>query len=163
MAAHLRGIDAGRIEASDEGWEPAAVGVADRPGFLHPPEARGESPAEHRNLLAPGPSRCMPRLAAGCWPAPHARSGDPAHLATYPGSGDRFDRAMGDFAEAYANQNEHDYRALATRGIAPRIGWHRNRRPGAARRYPQHARRFCPLRFARQMPQLTLVTRRPWR
>ena len=43
----------------------------------------------------------------------HARSGDRLALAAYLGSGDVFDRALADFAEAYADQNERDYAALA--------------------------------------------------
>jgi uncharacterized protein (DUF2252 family) len=42
----------------------------------------------------------------------HARSGDPAAIAGYLGSGDVFDRAIAEFAEAYADQNERDYGAL---------------------------------------------------
>ena len=42
----------------------------------------------------------------------HARSGDPVAIASYLGSGDRFDRAMTDFAERYADQNERDYEAF---------------------------------------------------
>jgi uncharacterized protein (DUF2252 family) len=42
----------------------------------------------------------------------HARSGDPVAIASYLGSGDRFDRAMTDFAERYADQNERDYVAF---------------------------------------------------
>lgn len=42
----------------------------------------------------------------------HARSGDPVAIASYLGSGDRFDRAVSTFAEAYADQNERDYAAL---------------------------------------------------
>jgi uncharacterized protein (DUF2252 family) len=42
----------------------------------------------------------------------HARSGDAAGIAGYLGSGDTFDRALASFAEAYADQNESDYRAL---------------------------------------------------
>ena len=42
----------------------------------------------------------------------HARSGDRVAIAAYLGSGDAFDRAMASFAEAYADQNERDYRAL---------------------------------------------------
>ncbi|SDK27172.1 Uncharacterized conserved protein, DUF2252 family [Nocardioides sp. YR527] len=42
----------------------------------------------------------------------HARSGDPVAIASYLGSGDRFDRAVSAFAEAYADQNERDYAAL---------------------------------------------------
>lgn len=42
----------------------------------------------------------------------HARSGDRIAIAAYLGSGDAFDRAMADFAAAYAEQNRRDYRAL---------------------------------------------------
>lgn len=39
----------------------------------------------------------------------HARSGDPVALAAYLGKSDTFDRAVTDFAERYADQNEADY------------------------------------------------------
>jgi len=42
----------------------------------------------------------------------HARSGDRVAIASYLGTGDSFDRAMVRFAEAYAEQNEVDHRAL---------------------------------------------------
>jgi uncharacterized protein (DUF2252 family) len=42
----------------------------------------------------------------------HARSGDRIAIAAYLGKGDSFDRAMAEFAEAYADQNERDYEAL---------------------------------------------------
>jgi uncharacterized protein (DUF2252 family) len=40
----------------------------------------------------------------------HARSGDRVAIAAYLGKGDAFDRAMCDFAEVYADQNEGDYK-----------------------------------------------------
>jgi len=42
----------------------------------------------------------------------HARSGDRAAIASYLGGGKRFEQAMIDFASAYADQNEADYRLL---------------------------------------------------
>ena len=42
----------------------------------------------------------------------HARSGDAIAIASYLGKSDAFDRALADFAEAYADQNERDYDAL---------------------------------------------------
>jgi uncharacterized protein (DUF2252 family) len=42
----------------------------------------------------------------------HARSGDRVAIAAYLGKGNAFDSALGEFAEAYADQNERDYRAL---------------------------------------------------
>jgi uncharacterized protein (DUF2252 family) len=44
--------------------------------------------------------------------AAHARSGDRVAIAAYLGRGDRFDRAIASFAEAYADQNERDHRAF---------------------------------------------------
>jgi uncharacterized protein (DUF2252 family) len=42
----------------------------------------------------------------------HARSGDRIAMAAYLGQSDAFDRAIADFSEAYADQNERDYDAL---------------------------------------------------
>jgi Uncharacterized protein conserved in bacteria (DUF2252) len=42
----------------------------------------------------------------------HARSGDRIAIAAYLGNSDSFDRAIVDFAKAYADQNELDYQAL---------------------------------------------------
>ncbi len=50
----------------------------------------------------------------------HARSGDRVALAAYLGGSDRFDNAIADFAEAYADQNEKDYDALAAAVAAGR-------------------------------------------
>ena len=42
----------------------------------------------------------------------HARSGDRLAIASYLGQSDVFDRAIADFAEAYADQSERDYESL---------------------------------------------------
>jgi len=42
----------------------------------------------------------------------HARSGDRVAIAAYLGSSDRMDRALAEFAVAYADQNERDYAAF---------------------------------------------------
>jgi uncharacterized protein (DUF2252 family) len=39
----------------------------------------------------------------------HARSGDPIAIAAYLGKSDKFDQAVVDFSERYADQNERDY------------------------------------------------------
>jgi uncharacterized protein (DUF2252 family) len=43
----------------------------------------------------------------------HARSGDPIAIAAYLGEDDQFDRAISDFSQRYADQNELDYQAFA--------------------------------------------------
>ena len=42
----------------------------------------------------------------------HARSGDRIAIAAYLGGSDAFDRAVADYSETYADQNERDYKAL---------------------------------------------------
>jgi len=42
----------------------------------------------------------------------HARSGDRIAIASYLGGSTAFDQAIADFAETYADQNEHDHKAL---------------------------------------------------
>ena len=43
----------------------------------------------------------------------HARSGDCVSITSYLGNSDGFDGAIADFAHDYADQNEHDYAAMA--------------------------------------------------
>ncbi len=59
---------------------------------------------------------CAWALARG-----HARSGQPAEIAGYLGGDDAFDRAIGDFAAAYADQNERDYTAFTAAIVAGRV------------------------------------------
>ncbi len=42
----------------------------------------------------------------------HAKSGDAAMISGYLGKSDDFDQAIGEFALAYADQNEEDHAAL---------------------------------------------------
>ena len=51
----------------------------------------------------------------------HARSGDRIAIASYLGGSDVFDRAIIDFAAAYADQNERDHQALVDAVAAGRI------------------------------------------
>ena len=51
----------------------------------------------------------------------HARSGDPIAIAAYLGEGDAFDKAIVDFSERYADQNERDYRAFTDAVRAGRL------------------------------------------
>jgi uncharacterized protein (DUF2252 family) len=51
----------------------------------------------------------------------HARSGDRIAIASYLGGSDVFERAIGRFASAYADQNERDYHALVEAAKSGRI------------------------------------------
>ena len=61
----------------------------------------GTMPAEVLGIYA---QICGWTLAHG-----HARSGDRIAIAAYLGSGDVFDKAIADYAAAYADQNDQDY------------------------------------------------------
>ncbi|HYV14478.1 MAG TPA: DUF2252 domain-containing protein [Conexibacter sp.] len=61
------------------------------------------------------------RLCAWTLARAHARSGDAIAIAAYLGSGDVFDRAIADYAEAYADQNDRDHAALVTAIDAGRL------------------------------------------
>jgi uncharacterized protein (DUF2252 family) len=58
-------------------------------------------------VMAPYARACAWTLARA-----HARSGDAVAIGAYLGSGDTFDRAVAEFAESYADQNERDHRAF---------------------------------------------------
>ncbi len=62
--------------------------------------------------MSPSGMRVYGRLCAWTLARAHARSGDAIAIAAYLGSSDAFDRAMAEFAESYADQNERDHRAL---------------------------------------------------
>jgi uncharacterized protein (DUF2252 family) len=51
----------------------------------------------------------------------HARSGDRIAVASYLGAGEVFDRAILDFSEAYAEQNDRDYNRLEQAAKSGRI------------------------------------------
>jgi uncharacterized protein (DUF2252 family) len=51
----------------------------------------------------------------------HARSGDAAFIDGYLGTGDEFDKAVGDFAVSYADQTEKDHAALTAAVRSGRI------------------------------------------
>jgi uncharacterized protein (DUF2252 family) len=52
------------------------------------------------------------RLCGWALARAHARSGDRVQIAAYLGKSERFDVAVADFAQAYADQNERDHAAL---------------------------------------------------
>jgi hypothetical protein len=62
-------------------------------------------------MLPPGMT-LYARLCGWTLARAHARSGDRIALAAYLGGSARFDEAIADFAETYADQNEDDYAAF---------------------------------------------------
>ena len=63
-------------------------------------------------LMVPAGMQTYGELCGWTLARAHARSGDRIAIAAYLGSGPAFDEALAEFAQAYADQNEHDYQAL---------------------------------------------------
>ena len=61
---------------------------------------------------SPSGLKIYARLCGWTLARAHARSGDPVAIAAYLGDSDRFDTSIAHFAERYADQNDHDYRAF---------------------------------------------------
>jgi uncharacterized protein (DUF2252 family) len=68
--------------------------------------------ADVDTLLVPG-AVLYARLCGATLARAHARWGDRIAIASYLGKAEPFDRAIADFAAAYADQNERDYAAFA--------------------------------------------------
>jgi len=62
--------------------------------------------------MIPSGMKVYARMCGWTLARAHARSGDRVALAAYLGNSARFDQAIADFAETYADQNERDYAAL---------------------------------------------------
>jgi len=64
--------------------------------------------------MIPSGLRVYAQLCGWTLARAHARSGDRIALAAYLGRSAKFDQAIAEFAETYADQNERDYAALQT-------------------------------------------------
>ncbi len=62
--------------------------------------------------MTPAQLKGYASLCGGTLAHSHARAGDSVAIAGYMGESDTLDRALGDFAVAYAKQNEEDYAAF---------------------------------------------------
>jgi uncharacterized protein (DUF2252 family) len=81
-------------------------------------DAKGSALVE---LMEPSLMVSYARLCATELARAHVRSGDGVAIASYLGGSDTFDRSLAAFAEAYADQNERDYRTLTDAVKAGRI------------------------------------------
>jgi uncharacterized protein (DUF2252 family) len=103
-------------------------------GWLHV-DAEGKDPPRHfygRQLkdwkgsaeieqMVPSGMAAYGRMCGWTLARAHARSGDRIAIASYLGRGRGFDRALLEFAHAYAEQNERDFKALAAAVESGRI------------------------------------------
>ncbi len=103
------------------GWTSgiAADGVASRDYYVR--QLRDMKGSMNVPLMDAGQLRYYARLCGWALARAHARTGRASLISGYLGGGDRFDRAIADFAVAYADQNERDYRLLVDAVAAGRV------------------------------------------
>jgi Uncharacterized protein conserved in bacteria (DUF2252) len=102
------------------GWQrvrPAGGGAQDY--YLR--QLRDWKYAADVDRLAPEGLATYGRLCGWTLARGHARTGDRIAIAAYLGKSDRFERALAEFAEAYADQTERDHAALGEAVAAGRV------------------------------------------
>ncbi|AZQ40387.1 DUF2252 domain-containing protein [Streptomyces cyaneochromogenes] len=93
------------------GWK-HATGIDGRERDFYVRQLRDWKGIARPETMDPTTLGLFARLCGASLARAHARSGDPIAIAAYLGRGDTFDRALVDFAQAYADQNERDHQAL---------------------------------------------------
>jgi len=93
------------------GWE-TVTGIDGRQRDFYVRQLRDWKGIARPETMEPKTLAVFGRLCGGSLARAHARSGDPIAINAYLGAGDSFSRALVEFAETYADQNERDYRAL---------------------------------------------------
>ncbi|WP_131740810.1 DUF2252 domain-containing protein [Actinomadura roseirufa] len=93
------------------GWD-RITGIDGRERDFYVRQLRDWKGIAQPETMAPDAMALFGRLCGASLARAHARSGDPIAISAYLGSGDAFDRALAEFAEGYADQNERDHWAL---------------------------------------------------
>ena len=81
-------------------------------------DAKGSALVE---VMEPSTMDVYARVCGWSLAKAHARSGDAVAISAYLGTGSTFDRAIAEFAETYADQNERDYASLRAAADAGQI------------------------------------------
>ena len=108
------------------GWQRTEAGLDGRARDFYVRQLRDWKFSLDIPSMRPAGMRGYGELCGWTLARAHARSGDRIAIASYLGGSDVFDKAIAQFAVAYADQNERDYQALqdaaATGRITPEHG-----------------------------------------
>jgi uncharacterized protein (DUF2252 family) len=94
------------------GWEHTAAGVDGQERDFYVRQLKDWKGSFTFEAARPPGAVAYGRMCGWTLARAHARSGDRIAIASYLGKSDRFDQALGGFAETYADQNERDYTRL---------------------------------------------------
>jgi uncharacterized protein (DUF2252 family) len=94
------------------GWQRIDAGLDERTRDFYVRQLRDWKFSVEIETLRPEGLQLYAALCGWTLARAHARSGDRIAIAAYLGGSDVFDKAIAKFAAAYADQNDHDHRAL---------------------------------------------------
>jgi uncharacterized protein (DUF2252 family) len=94
------------------GWQRVTQGVDGRSHDYYMRQLWDQKLSANIDVMRPETMVIYAQMCAWTLARAHARSGDAVAIGSYLGSGDVFDRAIGEYAGAYADQNERDHTAL---------------------------------------------------
>ncbi|HEY6274949.1 MAG TPA: DUF2252 domain-containing protein [Streptosporangiaceae bacterium] len=103
------------------GWQRNPAGLDGKTRDFYVRQLRDWKFSLNIETMIPAGMRLYGELCGWTLARAHARSGDRIAIASYLGGSDIFDRAIAQFAAAYADQNERDHQALADAVAAGRI------------------------------------------
>jgi uncharacterized protein (DUF2252 family) len=103
------------------GWQHIGAGMDEQSRDFYVRQLRDWKFSVEIENLIPAGLRVYGAVCGWTLARAHARSGDRIAIAAYLGNSDVFDRAIADFAAAYADQNERDYKALVEAVASGRI------------------------------------------
>ena len=95
------------------GWQPAALPGRRPADFYYIRQLRDWKYSVDIEGMKAAAMTGYGRMCGWTLARAHARTGDRIAIAAYLGGSDKFDQAVADFGETYADQNERDHAALA--------------------------------------------------
>ena len=103
------------------GWLHVDAGLDGKPRDFYGRQLKDWKGSAEIEQMVPESMAAYGKLCGWTLARAHARSGDRIAIAAYLGNGDSFDRALVEFSQAYADQNERDYQELASAVKSGRI------------------------------------------
>jgi uncharacterized protein (DUF2252 family) len=103
------------------GWQRTPAGLDGKPRDFYVRQLRDWKFSVDIESMVPRGMRIYGELCGWTLARAHARSGDRIAIAAYLGGADVFDKAISQFAAAYADQNEKDHQSLVDAAAAGRI------------------------------------------
>ena len=103
------------------GWVHIEAGLDGRPRDFYGRQLKDWKGSAVIEQMVPEGMAVYGKLCGWTLARAHARSGDRVAIAAYLGNGPSFDRAILEFSERYAEQNERDYQALKAAVTSGRI------------------------------------------